>query len=776
MKQSTIVMAVLMACIQSVAGVKVIAHRGGSLLAPENTLAAFHNAIALKADYLELDMQLSSDDSIMIMHDATVDRTTTGTGMVRSMTYAQLRALDAGSKFGPSFAGEKIPTLSEVLAAAKGSVNNIKLFPEFKSSEANVVQLVVTMLQNWNMQSRAVPSSFDINQLTAVKALDASIQVQLYATASTATINQLKAAGGEWIGSDVTSQAVVDSAHSKGIMYNSWTINSASQMVPLIKLGVDGIITDDPKTLIAVSDTSAPSDVVLQSAAVSETKVTLSWSTATDIQSGIAGYEIYRGTSAAPTTLYATVGTVTQYVDQTYTENSTYHYRVKAKNSAGILSTNYSNELSALTLTDLTKPFVSFVTSRGDSGTVVVEFSERVDSVTALTKANYTINKSIVVVSGTLARDQKSVILATTKMNDTSYTLTVKNVKDRAVMPNVMITSNNTFVHKNSSSNVVAYYQLDSIGENGTDTLIYDATSNANNGIIKNGPVISEGLLGNALSFDGVNDYVQFNTSPSFDVSSAVSVSVWAKLAYLPSELPLAYGALFDSETDNYVLYEDKGNNQLRFKVSTSNGAARPAIPAADVKTGEWIHIVGVYDGTNAMIYLNGVLKGTLPLTGTVNAGQVAMLGKSSNSSPTYFKGSMDNIQVFNTALSQAEITDMYTSIKTAPLSTVGIGAVVEELQPKEFSLLQNFPNPFNPTTNITFGVPQNSIVKIVVYDVIGDEIATLVNENFAPGLYTAPFNAATFASGVYFYRMTSQPLHGEQKIFTSAKKLLLLK
>jgi len=325
---------------------------------------------------------------------------------------------------------------------------------------------------------------------------------------------------------------------------------------------------------------------------------------------------------------------------------------------------------------DVTKPVVSYVSSRGDSGTVVVVFSEPVDPATASTKTNYTINNSVVVLNAKLALGQKSVILATTTMNDVSYTLTVMNVKDAAA--NVMVTSDNIFTHKNSSTDVVAYYQLDSVGMQGSDTLIYDATANTNNGKVKNGPVISEGFLGNAMSFDGVDDYVQFDSTASFNINgSAVSISLWTNLTYLPTELPGAFGPLFDSETDNYVLYEDKGNKELRFKATTSGGAARPGIPNAHVKKGEWINVVGVYDGANASIYLNGVLEGTLPLTGTVNIGQKATLGKSGTS---YLSGKIDNVIVFNRALTVAEIIEMMppslrpqTKDSTPPVLVTGL-------------------------------------------------------------------------------------------------------
>jgi len=95
---------------------------------------------------------------------------------------------------------------------------------------------------------------------------------------------------------------------------------------------------------------------------------------------------------------------------------------------------------------------------------------------------------------------------------------------------------------------------------------------------------------------------------------------------------------------------------------------------------------------------------------------------------------------------------------------------------PKVFALSQNYPNPFNPTTNIMFDIPQNSNVKIMIYDMLGREVATLVNAHYTPGHYTVPFNASKLASGMYIYRMTSQSVSGDQKLFTSTKKLMLVK
>ena len=92
-----------------------IAHRGASGQAPENTMAAFDKALEYHADYFEVDVQMTKDGELILMHDTTVDRTTNGTGAVKDFTFEEIRQLDAGSWFHKSFAGEKVPTLGEAL-------------------------------------------------------------------------------------------------------------------------------------------------------------------------------------------------------------------------------------------------------------------------------------------------------------------------------------------------------------------------------------------------------------------------------------------------------------------------------------------------------------------------------------------------------------------------------------------------------------------------------------------------------------------------------------
>ncbi|MDA8910987.1 hypothetical protein N9I21_04255, partial [Crocinitomicaceae bacterium] len=148
------------------------------------------------------------------------------------------------------------------------------------------------------------------------------------------------------------------------------------------------------------------------------------------------------------------------------------------------------------------------------------------------------------------------------------------------------------------------------------------------------------GVSQSAIRFNGISDYVTVSTTPSLNIDlDAVSLSVWVKLEELPSQISGSYGPIYDSEDDYYVLYLDKGNEELRFKVKDNNGlTSRPGIPQSALTLNEWIHIVGVYNGKEAMIYLNGELMDSHTTTGIGNLGQNqnAQLGRDNGN---YFKG-----------------------------------------------------------------------------------------------------------------------------------------
>jgi len=128
----------------------VISHRGEHLHHPENTMAAFQAAIDAGADYFELDVRTTSDKKFVIMHDETLDRTTNGTGPVSKHTFDEIRALDAGAKFSPQFAGTKVPTLDEAFNLAHGKIN---VYVDTKNADPQ--QLVDTIVSH-DMQDHVV--------------------------------------------------------------------------------------------------------------------------------------------------------------------------------------------------------------------------------------------------------------------------------------------------------------------------------------------------------------------------------------------------------------------------------------------------------------------------------------------------------------------------------------------------------------------------------------------------------------------------------------------
>jgi glycerophosphoryl diester phosphodiesterase len=227
----------------------VSAHRGNSFVAPENTLAAI-NAAAGIADRTEFDIRVSRDGQLILMHDATVDRTTNGAGAVSSRDYnGDLDQLDAGSWFAPQFAGERIPTMAQAVQAALAA--GVTPLIEHKAGAA---AQYVNELNSLGVLDDVVIISFDWSFLSDVRTLDADVELGALGSGaiSAATLTAVQAAGADFInwgdGAPV-SAANIAAAHALGLEFHVWTVNSFARMKQLIELGVDGIATDDPALL-----------------------------------------------------------------------------------------------------------------------------------------------------------------------------------------------------------------------------------------------------------------------------------------------------------------------------------------------------------------------------------------------------------------------------------------------------------------------------------------------------------------------------------------------
>ena len=236
----------------------VLAHRGASTVAPQNTLPAFEKAAELGADGIEFDVQRSADGVPVVIHDMTVDALTDGTGRVSEMTLAQLKELDAGSAFDPAFAGERIPTLDEVLAAVGDTLLlNIEL-KTYALRDTGLERAVLDLAQRYALGPRVLFSSFNPLVLRRVKRLSPGALVGLLHAPEwplplrKAWLAPLFPHEARHPAHTMVDAAYMAWAHQRGYRVHTWTVDDVTEMQRLIRLGVDGIITNRPDRLLAL--------------------------------------------------------------------------------------------------------------------------------------------------------------------------------------------------------------------------------------------------------------------------------------------------------------------------------------------------------------------------------------------------------------------------------------------------------------------------------------------------------------------------------------------
>jgi glycerophosphoryl diester phosphodiesterase len=237
---------------------RVIAHRGFSARAPENTLVAVSSAIRIGADMVEVDVTLTSDGRLVCIHDETLDRTTNGTGIVQDHSLAELQRLDAGSWFSREFYNARIPTLEEVLDLINGRILlNIEIKPEaVTDADGGISALVVQAVIERKMADQVVVSSFEPRALRQVAAIDYTIVTatlydeDLQAEASPLDIVAAARSQGFNVSRKQVDGDLVHLCHSNGIPVAVYTVNKTRHMRHMIDLGVHAVFTDHPDRLI----------------------------------------------------------------------------------------------------------------------------------------------------------------------------------------------------------------------------------------------------------------------------------------------------------------------------------------------------------------------------------------------------------------------------------------------------------------------------------------------------------------------------------------------
>jgi glycerophosphoryl diester phosphodiesterase len=232
-------------------GFLVIAHRGASSYAPENTIAAFDLALQMGAHNLELDVHLTRDDSLVVIHDDTVDRTTHGTGPVASQTLAELQVLDAGAWFGEAFVGSRIPTLAEVLTRYHGRAH---LHIELKGHTAHLPQRTVDLVRAHGMAQHATFTSFQPMHLQTMRTYAPELSTGwLVGESSDAVIAQAHALGCAQLcpHASLVTPGLVEHLHAEGFIVRAWGVVNDALMRQVVDAGADGMTVNFPDKLLA---------------------------------------------------------------------------------------------------------------------------------------------------------------------------------------------------------------------------------------------------------------------------------------------------------------------------------------------------------------------------------------------------------------------------------------------------------------------------------------------------------------------------------------------
>jgi glycerophosphoryl diester phosphodiesterase len=233
-----------------------IGHRGAAGTHPENTLVSFTRAAQLGAQGIEFDVHRTSDGHLVVIHDALLDRTTTGTGIIRELSLAAVKAADAGGKKGAQFVGEQVPTLLEVFHQAPSSVH---LFLELKSGSLHypgIEQELLNLIAREGVRERVSVSSFDHQALRRLRDADATIPLgMLYSENLLDAVGMAQAIGAnalhpawEWVTPELVAQA-----HAARLEVFTWTVNHPAAIAYMQHCGVDGIMSDFPDRLLQPS-------------------------------------------------------------------------------------------------------------------------------------------------------------------------------------------------------------------------------------------------------------------------------------------------------------------------------------------------------------------------------------------------------------------------------------------------------------------------------------------------------------------------------------------
>ena len=228
----------------------IIAHRGASAYAPENTMAAFETAVKMKADMIELDIQLTSDGHWVVIHDSSLKRTCGVRKKVQSLPLAQIKELDAGAWFSPQFSGETVPTLEELLTWAKDKISlNLEIKGKIKKNSPAIPSLLKT-LSVYKIKKNVILSAFDWKVLRRIRVYDKNVAIGVLVNHQPQTRYLKEALELKAFSINLPPRKIGKSLprkiqNLKMVLY-VYTLNSLPQIHRYLQMGIDGYFTNFP--------------------------------------------------------------------------------------------------------------------------------------------------------------------------------------------------------------------------------------------------------------------------------------------------------------------------------------------------------------------------------------------------------------------------------------------------------------------------------------------------------------------------------------------------
>ncbi|MBN1352616.1 T9SS type A sorting domain-containing protein [candidate division KSB1 bacterium] len=483
---------------------------------------------------------------------------------------------------------------------------------------------------------------------------------------------------------------------------------------------------------------------------VSGTQIDLGWKS---VASNFTHFSIERSTE--PTQGYAEIQTteLTHFSDTNLTPATNYFYRVRA--ISDVAPSNYSETISAWTLKPDGRPLES-------KDPLPVNEAQDVDERSWIHWKSGTGAAQHHVYFGTspnppfLTTTDATSLFPGYLSDSTTYYWRVDEVNSLGATEGPLWQFTTEWIE----SDLVGFWGMNKASLYLAD----DASGHLNWGLLRN--IVNadwvEGIFGTAIFFDGIDNYFYVKDKFFFDFYiRGISVSFWLKTDEILAAPVLVKGLSDQTEPGKGFSITLDETNGLTFTVADSQTRASVTLPANEISLSEWNYLTAVrHEPTRELRwYLNGVPKSTAPDSTTdITSGDFIFVGTDSNR-VNFFKGILDEIRLYNYTLPEAEIIDLYEK----PSS-------VAQPEPQSFKLnLANYPNPFNYNTIISYSIPQSGKVTLKLFNLLGQEVLSLIDRTQPAGIYTCRLELPDLTSGVYFCILTS----GNQKI---ARKILYLR